>query len=162
MAAQEAATKAGIVENTANTNAGIENQFGWQKAALQQANEQGRLGVEQYNNANEQGYLGNISQGLSNISNVGAGFMKDELSRKAQQDALGFQTQPGYGITWVGNRPIRTVMPAPGFEYYTHPKTGNKTWMINGQPVDPKEYNAKLKEYWDTHRYEETNPKEKK
>ena len=145
LAAREAATKAGIVEGTSNTNAGILNQYGWQKTALDQSNEQGRLGVDQYNENSRQDYVQNLGQTIGNIAGVVSGAARDEGARKMQNSMMRFQAQSNYGQV-IGKRgyPIDTNK-VGDMEYWND--IDGPHYRIKGVDVDIVTFKQRWNEY---------------
>lgn len=145
LATREAGTKAGIVENVENQNVDIRNRDRMLQARLAQENEQMRLGVDQYNEAARQGYVGNIGQTIGNITNVVAGGLRDETMRKTQNDMMRFMSQANYGSKTIKGRVIPTNK-VGNLEYYVDPD-GTPHWEEAGSPIDKKTFLKKVDEY---------------
>ena len=96
LASDRGRSAAGIAEQTANANAQIDNQVAAQNAQLSLQNEQGRMGAQQYNDAQTQqraGYLGDM---MGDVGKVVAGAGADSLAYKSEKNALNFIGQTGY------------------------------------------------------------------
>lgn len=146
LTAQEAATKAGIIEGTNNTNAGIRNDAAWKETALNQANEEGRMRVAAMNEAARLGYVNNVGQMLTNTAGVVAGFTKDESMRKMQSDMMQFMSQSNYGSKTINGRIVRTNR-LGDLEYYTDPQ-GYPHWEYAGQPITQDVFLQKVNEHY--------------
>lgn len=148
LATREAATKAGIIEGTENTNVDIRNRNKMFRVGVDQQNEMNRQRVNMYNTEQGNQYLQNIATGIGNIGAVGAGAMKDLNAYKSEQATLGFMDQPGYGHTYVGSTLVSTIRPAPGFEHYKDPKTGKMVFEHMGKKLKDSEEYTKLLMAW--------------
>ena len=142
LASDRGRSAAGIAEQTANANAQIDNQVAAQNAQLSLQNEQGRMGAQQYNDAQTQqraGYLGDM---MGDVGKVVAGAGADSLAYKSEENAIRASAQPGY--EWVkdskGRSTYQTNVGGSGLSYYRDSGTGDMVYKQHGKEISPTEY----------------------
>ena len=116
LATRSAAANACIIQNVENQNVEIMNRQAALEAENAYRNEERRIGIDQYNEAARQAYLGNIGNMIGGMSGTVAGGMRDLLGYKQAERNLKYtgssnmetirdpKTKEYINVTWVDGR----------------------------------------------------------
>ena len=147
---RSAAANAGIIQNVNNQNAEIMNRQALIEAENAYRNEERRIGIDQYNEAARQAYLGNIGNMIGGISGTVAGGMRDLLSYKQSERNLPYTGTSNVSairddngeylnVTWVDGRR----------ELGTATRGTKRVYIVDGKevekPIFDTEYDKRIK-----------------
>ena len=150
LATRSAAANAGIIQNIDNQNVEIMNRQQALEAENAYRNEERRIGIDQYNEAARQAYLGNIGNMIGGMSGTIAGGMRDVLGYKQAERNLPYTGTSNVSairddngeylnVTWVDGRR----------ELGTATRGTKRVYIVDGKEVEKSifdtEYDKRIK-----------------